>query len=76
MHKLILSSENVVFDDRVKVITPDRAEDPMNVPVSVKVTDLPDIEEIRIFADLNPINKIMSFYPGRVSTIDRLSHQS
>lgn len=64
MHKLILSNENVVFDDRVKVITPDRAEDPMNVPVSVKVTDLPDIEEIRIFADLNPINKIMSFYPG------------
>ncbi|MCG8378836.1 MAG: quinoprotein dehydrogenase-associated SoxYZ-like carrier [Proteobacteria bacterium] len=64
MHKNILSNENVVFDERVKVIAPERAEDPMNVPVSVRVNDISDIEEIRVFADLNPISEIMSFYPG------------
>lgn len=66
VHKTILSSETVVFDDRVKVVVPDVAEDPMNVPVSVSVDAIGDIEEIRIFADLNPIREILNFHPGKI----------
>lgn len=66
VHKAILSSETVVFDDRVKVIVPDVAEDPMNVPVAVSVDAIGDIEEIRVFADLNPIQQILNFHPGKI----------
>ncbi len=66
VHKLILSNEAVVFDDRVKVVVPDMAEDPMNVPVSVNVDGIGEIEEIRLFADLNPIKEILNFHPGKI----------
>ena len=66
VHKMMLANEKVVFDDRVKVVVPDMAEDPMNVPVSVKVEGIGEIEEIRVFADLNPIQKILNFYPGKI----------
>lgn len=65
VHKLILSNEEVIFDDRVKVVVPDMAEDAMNVPVSVSVDDIGEIEEIRLFADLNPIKEILNFHPGK-----------
>jgi sulfur-oxidizing protein SoxY len=64
MHKSLLSNESVVFDDRVKVIAPEMAENPLSVPISVIVTDIADIEEIRVFADISPIPEIMRFYPG------------
>lgn len=63
MHSVMLNDEQVVFDDKVQVITPDFAEDPMNVPVSVNVKDLENIEEIVVFADLNPIQKVLTFQP-------------
>jgi sulfur-oxidizing protein SoxY len=66
VHKTMLFNEEVVFDERVKVVVPDVAEDPMNVPVSVRVGDIGEIEEIRVFADLNPIQKILNFYPGKI----------
>ena len=66
VHKLILSNETVIFDDRVKVVVPDMAEDPMNVPVSVNVDGIGEIEEIRLFADLNPIKEILNFHPGKI----------
>jgi len=63
MHERILDNEPVVFDDRVVVRTPEFAEDPMNVPVSVTVNALEGIQDIVIFADLNPIQKVMEFKP-------------
>lgn len=66
VHESILSNEKVVFDDRVKVVVPDMAEDPMNVPVSVSVEGLGEIVEIRLFADLNPIKEILNFHPGKI----------
>jgi sulfur-oxidizing protein SoxY len=66
VHRVILANENVVFDDRVKVVVPDVAEDPMNVPVSVSVGAIGEIEEIRVFADLNPIQHILNFHPGKI----------
>lgn len=65
MHQIILDSGPVEFDERVTVITPDFAEDPMNVPVSVSIEGIDDIEEIVVFVDLNPIWKVLSFRPIR-----------
>lgn len=67
MHHLMLNNEPVVFDDHVEVRTPDFAEDPMNVPVSVNVNGLDDIEEVVVFADLNPIQKVLSFKPLNIN---------
>ncbi len=63
MHEQILNKEPVVFDDRINIQVPDFAEDPMNVPVSVEINGINDIAEIRVFADLNPIQKILVFKP-------------
>jgi sulfur-oxidizing protein SoxY len=53
-----------VFDDaHVKVTTPPTAEDPLAVPVEVRVQDLPGVEELRLIADLNPIPLILSYRP-------------
>ena len=52
-----------VFDARVQVRAPAFAEDPMNVPVSVSVTGLPDVEEIVVLVDRNPIRKVLAYFP-------------
>lgn len=62
MRKVFFKSEKVVFDDRVRVIAPRVAEDSMQVPVSVEVKDL-KVDEVVVFADFNPILKVLEFYP-------------
>lgn len=66
MHELMLNNEPVVFDDRVIVNTPDFAEDALNVPVSIEVAGIENIQDIVVFADLNPIQKVLSFKPIEV----------
>lgn len=58
-----LGEGKVVFDDRVKVVGPKFAEDPMNVPISVNATALPDVREVVVLVDRNPIRKVLSFEP-------------
>lgn len=53
-----------VFDDRVQVLMPPSAEDPLSVPVEVRVKELV-VEELRLIADLNPIPLILSYKPTR-----------
>jgi sulfur-oxidizing protein SoxY len=53
----------VQFDDRVQVAGPKFAEDPMNVPISVSVRDLPDVEQILIVVDRNPIRRVLEYFP-------------
>lgn len=61
-----LDGGRYVFDDvRVQVTTPATAEDPLSVPVEVRVHDLPDVQEMRLIADLNPIPLILSYRPTR-----------
>lgn len=55
----------VVFDDRVKVVAPRSAEDPLDVPVQISADGLPDVVEMLVVADLNPIQKILSYEPAR-----------
>ncbi|MGB8600030.1 MAG: quinoprotein dehydrogenase-associated SoxYZ-like carrier [Burkholderiales bacterium] len=55
----------VVFDDRVKVTAPALAEDSMNVPVAVSIEGLADVQEVLVLVDLNPIKKVLQFYPEK-----------
>lgn len=63
LHKLYLGGEPYVFDARVKVNGPSFAEDPLNVPISIDAKDLPDVTQIVVFVDRNPIRKVLVYYP-------------
>jgi sulfur-oxidizing protein SoxY len=63
MYAAFLNGYPAVFDDKVKVIAPSYAEDPMNVPVTVDARELDGIKKIVIFADFNPIPLIARYYP-------------
>ncbi|MFT6624635.1 MAG: sulfur-oxidizing protein SoxY [Cycloclasticus sp.] len=65
MYDAFLKGRPAQFDNRVKVIAPNYAEDPMNVPVTVDASELGDVTKIVIFADFNPIPLIARFYPQR-----------
>lgn len=59
------------FDPRVVVLAPATAEDPLNVPVSIRIDGLAEIERVLVIADLNPILKVLEFEP--LKTAPRLS---
>ena len=61
------SAQQLVFDDRVKVIGPADAENPMQVPITVDATALGSVQEVLVFADFNPILQILRFFPQRAS---------
>jgi sulfur-oxidizing protein SoxY len=52
-----------VFDDRVVVKGPTYADDPMNVPITVSVNGLADVQEILVLVDRNPIRRVLSYQP-------------
>jgi sulfur-oxidizing protein SoxY len=58
------ATARVRFDDRVQVLGPAFAEDPMNVPISVRVDPaLGPVDEIVVLVDRNPIRKVLSYRP-------------
>jgi sulfur-oxidizing protein SoxY len=57
-----LDGSRYVFDQRVQVHMPQTAEDPLSVPVEVRVQGL-EVDELRLIADLNPIPLILSYKP-------------
>ena len=63
MARTFLAGAPVLFDPRVKVIAPSTAENPMQVPVTVDATALPNVREVLVFADFNPIVQMLRFYP-------------
>lgn len=60
-----LDGGTYVFDERVQVLMPPSAEDPLSVPVEVRVEELEGVEELRLIADLNPLPLILSYRPTR-----------
>lgn len=66
MHAHVLNNEPVVFDDLLTLHVPESAENPAHVPISVTLTQDVAIEEIRLFADLNPVKEMVYFKPLRV----------
>jgi quinoprotein dehydrogenase-associated SoxYZ-like carrier len=65
MEKTFLGGAPVLFDPRVKVVAPSMAENPMQVPVTVDATALPNVQEVLVFADFNPIVQMLRFYPDQ-----------
>lgn len=63
MHKHLLGGEPYRFDERVRVIAPGDAEDSMNVPVLVDASALSGVKKILVFAELNPIHKVLEMEP-------------
>lgn len=53
----------VVFDKRVEVQGPSFAEDPMNVPITVRVKGIADVQRIVVLVDRNPIRKVLEYQP-------------
>lgn len=51
----------IIFDDRVRLLAPDHAENQMTVPLTVDARGIDDVEEIVIVADLNPIQKAVAY---------------
>ena len=62
----VAGQARVVFDPRVEVLAPAVAEDSLNVPVTIALKDLPDVQRVLVIADLNPILKVLEFEPLRV----------
>ena len=63
LRQRFFGNATVVFDERVKVTAPARAEDSMNVPVGVDADALGAVEEVVVIADHNPIVKVLQFRP-------------
>lgn len=65
--KTFFGDAPVRFDDRVKVVLPEIAEDQHEFPVEVDARGVADVRRILIFADLNPIPLAIDFTPGQSS---------
>ena len=63
MYKLYMKGAPVVFDQRVKVLAPKAAENSLEVPVMVDVKALDGVQEVLVFADFNPLPKVLEFTP-------------
>jgi sulfur-oxidizing protein SoxY len=59
----ILGNAPYVFDARVEVTAPPMAENSAQLPVAVRVHGLGRVREIVLFADYNPIPKILALRP-------------
>lgn len=59
----LFKDAQTVFDDRVIVRAPKHAEDNMNVPFVVDARALDDVQKIVVFADSNPILRVLSMEP-------------
>lgn len=60
----------VVHDDRVEVLAPPGAEDTTAVPGLVRVHGIEDVQRLLVFADLNPIPRILEMRPsGALPTV-------
>ena len=65
MYEQFFAGKRVVFDGKVSVIAPKVAEDQTAIPVTVDAGNLPGVREIVVIADLNPIQKVLSYEPVR-----------
>lgn len=64
MRRAYLDNAPVRFDGRVLVQGPAFAEDPMNVPISVRVDEsLGPVERILVLVDRNPVRPVLDYYP-------------
>ena len=63
LREQFFKNATIVDDLRVQVIGPKSAEDSMNVPISVRMDGLSEVEEVHVLVDYNPIIKAIEFFP-------------
>lgn len=63
LQRQYVDDADVRFDPRIEVLAPRVAEDSMNVPVTVRLRDLPDVKRVLVIADFNPIVKVLEYEP-------------
>ncbi|MCG8016809.1 MAG: quinoprotein dehydrogenase-associated SoxYZ-like carrier [Candidatus Thiodiazotropha sp. 'RUGA'] len=63
MHQRLLDGAPVVFDERVQVSAPAVAEDSLNLPLWIDATALGEVKRLLVFAELNPIPKVLDMQP-------------
>jgi sulfur-oxidizing protein SoxY len=64
MRRIFLDGAPLTFDDRVQVQGPAFAEDPMNVPISIRVDPvLGAVDRIVVLVDRNPIKEVLEYRP-------------
>jgi sulfur-oxidizing protein SoxY len=64
MRREFLAGAPARFDPRVEVLGPAFAEDPMNVPIGVRVDPaLGPVQRIVVLVDRNPIRKVLEYQP-------------
>lgn len=64
MQREYLGGAKAVFDERVQVQGPAFAEDPMNVPISLRVDQaLGPVTQIMVLVDRNPIRRVLEYFP-------------
>ena len=56
--------KDIRFDDRIRVLAPEFAEDSFNVPVLVDATAIEDVRRIVLFVDYGPVPRILTYWPG------------
>ncbi len=59
----VLGDGPLVFDDRVQVTAPANAEDVTQLPIAARVRGLEGVEALVVFADFNPIPRILTLRP-------------
>lgn len=65
MKEQFFGNDPVVFDDRVKVSVPGVVENQAQVPVAADARALPDVKNLVVFADLNPIQHVATLRVGK-----------
>lgn len=65
--KTFFGDAPVRFDDRVRVVFPEIAEDQHEFPVEVDARAIPGVKRVLIFADLNPIPLAIDFAPAQAA---------
>jgi sulfur-oxidizing protein SoxY len=63
MADVFLSGHPILFDERVRVLAQGAAENVREVPLMVDARAIDGVERMLVFADLNPIPKIIEFEP-------------
>ncbi|MDE2585251.1 MAG: quinoprotein dehydrogenase-associated SoxYZ-like carrier [Betaproteobacteria bacterium] len=63
MQRQYLPQARISFDPRVRVSAPGVAEDPLQVPVTVDASALPDVRQVLVIADFNPYPLALRFTP-------------
>jgi sulfur-oxidizing protein SoxY len=61
--KRYFGDATVVFDERVRIVVPSIIENQAQVPVAADARALEGVERLIVFADLNPIQHVLSLAP-------------